>query len=63
VTTIPAATTNMCPHNADFMMQGDANSIIDAQRAELEQRRYAAWQQQQEQLQQQEQQQQEAPPQ
>lgn len=63
VTTIPAATTNMCPHNADFMMQGDANSIIDAQRAELEQRRYAAWQQQQEQLQQQQQQQQEAPPQ
>ncbi len=65
VTTIPAATTNMCPHNADFMMQGDANGIIDAQRAELEQRRYAAWQQQQEQLQQQQQQQQQegAPPQ
>lgn len=59
VTTIPAATTNMCPHNADFMMQGDSAAIIDAQRAELEQRRYAAWQQQQEQ----QQQQQEAPPQ
>jgi len=58
VTTIPAATTNMCPHNADFMMQGDSAGIIEAQRAELEQRRYAAWQQQQEQLQQQQQQEQ-----
>ncbi len=61
VTNVPAVTTNMCPHNADFMMQGDSYSIIEAQRAELEQRRYAAWLQQQEQLQQQ--QQEGAPPQ
>lgn len=66
VTTIPAATTNMCPHTPEFMIQGDAAGIVEAQRAELEQRRFAAWQQQQEQLQQQQPQEQppqEAPPQ
>lgn len=56
-TTAPAATTNMCPHNAEFFMQENAYSVIDAQRAELENRRIAA-QQQQWQEQQQEQQQQ-----
>lgn len=64
VTTTPAATTNMCPHNAEFFMQENAYSIIDAQRAELESRRLAAQQQQEQQLQeqqQQEQQQQEQP--
>lgn len=58
ISTIPAATTNACPHNADFFLQENAYSLIDAQRAELEQRRIAAQQQQWEQQQQQEQQQQ-----
>ena len=57
--TAPAATTNMCPHNVEFFMQENAYSIIDAQRAELENRRIAAQQQQWEQ----QQQQQEQPPQ
>ena len=59
-TTAPVATTNMCPHNAEFFMQENAYNIIDAQRAELENRRIAAqqqqWQEQQQQQQQQEQQ-------
>lgn len=58
VTTTPAATTNMCPHNAEFFMQENAYSIIDAQRAEIENRRIAAQQQQWEQQQQQQQQEQ-----
>lgn len=62
VTTTPAATTNMCPHTPEFYLQENANAIIDAQRAELEARRYAAWQQQQ-QLEQQQQQQQQPQPQ
>lgn len=45
-TTAPAATTNMCPHNAEFFMQENAYPLIDAQRAELENRRIAAQQQQ-----------------
>lgn len=56
-TTTPAATTNMCPHTPEFMAQENAYSIIEAQRAELENRRLAAQQQQWEQQQQQEQQQ------
>lgn len=60
VTTLPAATTNACPHNAEFFMQENAYSLIDAQRAELEQRRIAAQQQQWE-LEQQQQQQQQPP--
>lgn len=56
-TTAPAATTNMCPHNAEFFMQENAYSVIDAQRAELENRRIAAQQQQWQEQQQQEQQQ------
>lgn len=58
-TTTPVATTNMCPHNAEFFMLENAYNIIDAQRTELENRRIAAQQQQwlQQQQQQQEQQQ------
>ena len=58
VTTTPVATTNMCPHNAEFFLQENAYSIIEAQRAEIENRRIAAQQQQWEQQQQQQQEQQ-----
>ncbi len=59
-TTTPVATTNMCPHNAEFFMLENAYNIIDAQRTELENRRIAA-QQQQWLLQQQQQQEQQQP--
>ena len=60
-TTTPAATTNMCPHNAEFFMQENAYSLIDAQRAELDARHAAAQQQQWQEQQQQWQDQQQVP--
>lgn len=41
VTTLPS-TSNMCPHNGEFFANPDAQSIINGQRVEMEQRNAAA---------------------
>lgn len=38
VTTEPVTPTNVCPHNAEFFANPDYENIINAQRAEMEQR-------------------------